>query len=113
MVNSAILATPTLLSSEGHGVVVLFDLDKQPVDDRFLHSTIGVMSLQGLQSVVAERGRAGVKIPHQFTESLWIAFQITCQLIACQKFFWRGHERMQKSKAVEKITMRWLSIQSE
>jgi hypothetical protein len=41
-------------SSEGHGVFVLFDLDKQPLDDRFLHSTIGVMRLQGLQSIVAE-----------------------------------------------------------
>ena len=56
---------------------MLFDLDKQPVDDRFLHSTIGVMRLQGLQSIVAEGGRASVKILRQFTESLWIAFLIT------------------------------------
>jgi hypothetical protein len=37
----------------------------------------------------------GTKILRQFTESLWIAFLITCQLMACQKFFWHRQERMQ------------------
>jgi hypothetical protein len=59
---------------------------------------------------LGQGGCAGVKILRQFMESLWIVFLITCQLIACQQFFRHRQERMQKRKAVEKITIRWVSI---
>src|ERR1700690_1307447 len=72
-------------NSEGYASFLLLPLKKQTIYEFFLYVFVGAKRSQGIQRVVTERCRAGIKISSQFTELCRAVLQIACQRIAAQK----------------------------
>src|ERR1039457_2888393 len=72
-------------NSEGYASFLLLPRKKQTIYEFFLYVFIGAKRSQGIQRVVTERCRAGIKISSQFTELCRAVIQIACQRIATQK----------------------------